>query len=276
MALLKLYKPTTPSRRKTSVVNYREVITTNEPTKSLTTRKKTSAGRNNRGKITIRHRGGGSRKILRLVNFKRNFEEGIKVLTVEYDPNRTAFISLVVDLKSGEKNYVLYSEGMKVGETFTKGSEIKEGNQILIKDAPIGTAVSQIEINPGQGAKIVRSAGTSAKVTAKEGKYVTLKLPSGELRKILGECTAVVGRIGNHVHELVRLGKAGRVRHKGFRPTVRGKVMNPVDHPHGGGEARNPIGMKYAKTPWGKHAHGVRTRNKRKVSGKFIVQRRKK
>ena len=258
------------------MVDYSKVLTTDKPQKNLLFRKKTSAGRNSRGKITVRHRGGGARKRVRVINLKRDFPEGARVVSIEYDPNRSAFICLVVDLRTGNKHYVLHSKSLQKGSVIKSSTEITAGNTVKLKYIPVGTVVSQIELNPGQGAKMVRSAGTYATVMAKAEGLVTLKLPSGEARKFNGECTCVIDRIGNEVNELVRIGKAGRQRHKGIRPTVRGKVMNPVDHPHGGGEARNSIGMKYPKTPWGKHALGVKTRNKKKSSNKFIVSRRKK
>jgi large subunit ribosomal protein L2 len=274
MSSLKLYKPTTPSRRFSSVIDYSSILTTDKPYKKLLTRKKTSAGRS-QGKITVRHRGGGARQLLREIDYKRNFPDGFKVTTVEYDSGRTAFICLVSCLKTGVKKYIIHTNKMEVGKTYQTSNEALEGNQIKLSDVPVGTAVSQIEINPGKGATVVRSAGTYAIVTAKEERYVTVKLPSGEIRKFLAECKAVVSRVGNTAHSLVRIGKAGRVRHMGFRPTVRGKVMNPVDHPHGGGEGRNPIGMKYPKTPWGKHALGVKTRQPKKASNRLIIARRK-
>jgi len=275
MSQVKVYKPTSPSRRKTSVIDYNKVLTGHAPEKSLLIRKKNASGRNNRGVITVRHKGGGARTLVRKVDFKRNFPDGFKVKTIEYDPNRTAFISLVIDLKTGVKSYVLYTKGMKVDETYLP-NQLQDGNTITLSSAPVGSFVSQIEINPGAGAKMVRSAGTYAIVTAKEDKYVTLKLPSGEIRKFLGTSKCVVNRVANEAHGLVRVGKAGRKRHMGVRPTVRGKVMNPVDHPHGGGEASNSIGMAYPKTPWGKHALGVRTRDPKKFSNKVIVSRRPK
>ena len=245
--------------------------------KKLTTGKKINAGRNNSGKITVRHRGAsGIRKVLRDITFKRSFKKGFKVLTIEYDPNRTGFISLVIDLENGEKKYILHTKDLVVGKTYNLSKDFEDGADYELKDIPVGSFVCQIELNPNQGAKIIRSAGSYAQVTAQEGRYTTLKLPSGEIRKFLSECSCVLGRIGNQSHELVRIGKAGRVRKKGFRPTVRGKVMNPVDHPHGGGEARNPIGLTSPKTPWGKIALGVKTRDKKKASGKFIIQRRNK
>jgi large subunit ribosomal protein L2 len=274
MSRVKVYKPTTPARRKTSVINYREVLTGDKPYKKLLKRVTKTAGRNSRGKITVRHRGGGNRKLVRQVNFKRDFPKGFKVLTIEYDPTRTAFISLVSDLRTGDKHYVLYTKGMKVGDKYNVSHNLGEGDLVKLSEAPLGAQVCQIELQPGQGAKIVRSAGNYAQVTAKEEDYVTLKLPSGEVRRFLGDCSCVIGRIGNEANELVRIGKAGRVRNKGRRPQVRGKVMNPVDHPHGGGEARNPIGLKSPKTKWGKIALGVKTRNKKKASGRLIVKRR--
>lgn len=276
MSQIKLYKPTTNGRRLSSVIDYASILTTDEPYKKLLVRKVKVSGRNNTGSITVRHQGGGFRKLVRIVDFKRNFPNGCKVLTIEYDPNRSAFISLVSDLKTGQKAYVLYVKGTKVGDILNSNQEIVEGNSLPLSAIPVGTMVSQVELRPGQGAKIARAAGNYAIVTANEGNLVTLKLPSGEVRKFLGNCRCVVGRIGNDAHNLVRIGKAGRQRHKGIRPTVRGKVMNPVDHPHGGGTGRNPIGMAYPKTPWGKYALGVKTRKPNQPSDKFIVSRRKK
>jgi large subunit ribosomal protein L2 len=276
MSILKKYKPTTAARRKTSVIDYSKILTGDKPTKSLIFHKKNSAGRNAHGRITVRHRGGGYRKQVRIIDFKKNFSEGFKINTIEYDPNRTAFISLVTDLKTGIKSYILYSKGMEAGKKYNTSDEILEGNTIPLIDAPVGSQVSQIELNPNGGAKIVRSAGTYATVTAKDGAYVTLKLPSGEVRRFLSTCKCTLARVSNDAHGLVRIGKAGRIRHMGRRPQVRGKVMNPVDHPHGGGEARNSIGMKYPKTPWGKHAIGVKTRNKKLGSSRLIVSRRPK
>jgi len=276
MSLLKRYKPTTPARRHSSVINFKEIVTTSKPYSKLIIRKKNMAGRNNTGKITVRHRGGGYKNMVRQIDFKRNFPDGFKVISIEYDPGRTSFICLVSDLATGVKKYILHSKGLEVGQKYDTDDEIKDGNQIAIGGVPIGTFISQIEINPGGGAKMVRSAGNYAIVTAHDGKYTTVKLPSGEIRKILGTCNCVLNRIGKEVHNQVRYGKAGRIRHMGFRPTVRGKVMNPVDHPHGGGEARNSIGMKYPKTPWGKHALGVKTRDPKKASSRVIVSRRAK
>lgn len=277
MSHLKEYKPTTPARRKTSVINYKEILTTDKPYKKLTVGKKVNAGRNNSGKITVRHKGAsGIRKVLRKITFKRDFTKGFKVLTIEYDPNRSSFISLVVDLFNGEKKYILHTKDLIVGKTYNLSKDFEEGADYKLKDIPVGSFICQIELNPNQGAKIIRSAGSFAQVTAQEDKYTTLRLPSGEVRKFLAECKCVLGRIGNQAHELVRIGKAGRKRKMGVRPTVRGKVMNPVDHPHGGGEARNPIGLTSPKTPWGKIALGVRTRKKKKASNKFIIKRRNK
>jgi large subunit ribosomal protein L2 len=276
MSRVKLYKPTTASRRKTSVIAYSEILTKGvRPTKNLLVRKARTAGRNNTGKITVRHHGGGYKKLIRKVDFQRVYKNGFKVNTVEYDPTRSAFVCLVTDLASGDKSYVLHTKGMKVGDVLNTNKEIVEGNTLPLNIIPVGTEVSQVEINPGKGAQMIRSAGNYAVVTAREETYVTLKLPSGEVRKVLGTSFCVVGRVGNEANNLVRYGKAGRMRKMGVRPTVRGKVMNPVDHPHGGGEARNSIGHKYPKTPWGKHATGVKTRDKRKGSGKLIIMRRK-
>jgi len=276
MSQVKVYKPTTASRRKSSVVNYAKVLTVSEPYKKLVEGIRKKAGRNNSGKITVRHRGSGVKRLLRKITTKHVFEQGFKVETIEYDPNRTAFVCLVVDIKTGTRHYVLHTSGMEVGGVYGHNTELFDGNRLALGKMPVGTLVSQIELQPGQGAKIVRSAGVYATVTARDGNYVTLKLPSGEIRKFLAACVGVVNKVGNESHGLVRIGKAGRVRHKGFRHTVRGKVMNPVDHPHGGGEARNSIGMKYPKTPTGKHAIGIRTRNKKKISSKLIIKRRAK
>jgi len=275
MSTIKVYKPTTNARRHTSVIDYKKSLTPGvRPTKSLLLRKKMMAGRSG-GKIAVRHQGGGARKMIRQIDFKRDFPIGFKVVTVEYDPTRTAFVCLVTCLKSGNKKYILHTKGLEVGQKVQQETNLADGNQVKLGDIPVGTHVSQIELHPGSGAKVVRSAGAYATVTAKDGLYVTLKLPSSEIRKFLAICTCVVNRVGNEAHGLVRLGKAGRVRNMGVRPSVRGKVMNPVDHPHGGGEARNSIGMKYPKTPWGKHATGVRTRTVKKASSRLIVSRRK-
>jgi len=276
MSKLKKYKPHNPGLRKTSVIDYNSILTGHKPYKKLIKSGKNFAGRNSSGKITVRHRGGGKRKLIRQVDFKRNFEKGFKVISIEYDPNRTAFVSLVIDLASGDKKYVLFNENFQPGKVFKPSKDFIEGNSYLLHQLPVGSLVSEIEIRPKQGAKMVRSAGSYAQVTAQEGKYTTLKMPSSEIRKVLSQCACVLGKIGNSAHELVRWGKAGRIRNKGIKPTVRGKVMNPVDHPHGGGEARNPIGMSHPKTPWGKHALGVRTRKKKKDTNQLILKRRNK
>jgi large subunit ribosomal protein L2 len=271
---VKIYKPTTPGRRKTSVIDY-SILTTKTPYKKLLVRKQVRAGRNRKGQIMVRHQGGSKiRKLVRQINFKKHFPIGFKVTSIEYSPGRTALISLVVDLHTGTKHYVLYTRGMEVGQVYGANKDIVEGNVLQLMDVPTGSDVSQLEMNPGQGASLCRSAGNYAIVTAKDDKFVTVKLPSGEIRKFLGTCSCVYGRIGNEAHEFVRIGKAGRKRNMGVRPTVRGKVMNPVDHPHGGGEARNPIGLKRPKTPTGKPALGVRTRDRKKPSNKFILKRR--
>jgi large subunit ribosomal protein L2 len=276
MSIIKVYKPTTASRRKTSVIDYRKSLTGDKPHKKLVKRIKSNAGRNETGKITVRHRGGGARRKIRVIDFAHIFSKGAKVLTVEYDPIRTAFISLVVDLKTGKKHYILNTQSVKKGDIIQQNnSDISSGNKIRLALAPVGSFVSQIELKPGGGATLVRSAGTYAIITAKDEGYVTVKLPSGEIRKFLENCLCIVSRVSNESHELVRIGKAGRKRHMGVRPTVRGKVMNPVDHPHGGGEARNSIGMPYPKTPWGKHALGVPTRKKKNKSSRLILKKRK-
>lgn len=276
MSQLLLYKPTTASRRKSSVIDYKKVLSKNvTPQKSLMIRKKNAAGRNHHGKITVRHQGGGARSKIRIIDFKRNSVAGYKVLTIEYDPNRNSFICLATNLDNGKKTYILAHKDVKEGDLLKNDGTIGEGNRILLAKLPVGTAVSQVEIYPGKGAQIVRGAGAYATVTATDDKYVSLKLPSGEVRKFLTTCTAIIGRISNENYKNIRWGKAGRMRHMGIRPTVRGKVMNPVDHPHGGGEGSNPIGLKNPKTKWGKIAYGVKTRDKKKPSSQFIVKRRK-
>jgi large subunit ribosomal protein L2 len=276
MSNLKLYKPTTPARRKTSVINYKNILTKDKPYKKLLLAKSKSGGRNNSGKITVRHIGGGYRKLVRVITYKHNFTQGYKVQSIEYDPNRTAFICLIIDLATAKKHYILHTKGLEAGKIYRPSNDFIEGNRYDLQALPVGSFVSQVELQPNQGAKLVRSAGNYAQVTAQEEKYTTLLLPSGEVRKFLNNCKCVLGRIGNESFELVRVGKAGRNVHKGIRPTVRGKVMNPADHPHGGGEARNPIGLKRPKTPWGKPALGARTRDKKKASSKFIIKRRNK
>jgi large subunit ribosomal protein L2 len=274
MSTIKVYKPTTAARRKTSVIDYSKILTGDKPYKNLIVRKARSGGRNDRGVITTRHIGGGAKKMVRLVNFKNNFSKGFKVNTIEYCPGRTAFICLVTDLHDGKKHYILHTKGMTAGRTYGTTEDIEPGAQKKLGDLPPATQVCQVEINPGQGSKMIKSAGNYGTIIGKDGDYVSIKLPSGEIRRFQAKCLCVVGQMGNDAHGLVRLGLAGRNRHLGVRPTVRGKVMNPVDHPHGGGEARNSIGMKYPKTPWGKHANGVKTRDKKKPSGKFIISRR--
>ncbi len=277
---VKLYKPTTPGRRFASVINYAELLQKDEKTpKGLIISKGKQAGRNNTGKITVRHQGGGAKKKLRVVDFSRVDRKDIPgmVKTIEYDPTRTAFISLIA-YKDGVKRFILTPQGIKVGATvmFSEKAEIHPGNRLPMSAIPIGTDVHDVELIPGHGGKIARSAGSSLLLQNVENGYALLKMPSGEIRKVRETCTATVGRISNQDWMNVRIGKAGRKRHMGWRPQVRGKVMNPVDHPHGGGEGSNSIGMKYPKTPWGRHAMGVRTRDKKKPSGKFIVKRRQK
>jgi len=269
------FKPTTPSRR-TMVVSTYEEITTNKPERSLLTTLKKYSGRNSYGRITVRHRGGGNRRKYRLIDFKRNtVDAAATVLTIEYDPNRTANIALV-QYEDGAKAYVLAPEGMKVGDVIYSGaaSDIKVGNCLPLENIPTGTYIHNIELHPGKGAQMVRSAGASAQLMAKENGYAQVRLPSGEVRMVSLRCKATIGSVGNHDHENIRLGKAGKTRHMGIRPTVRGSVMNPCDHPHGGGEGRAPIGRSGPVTPWGKPALGYKTRKKKNKSDKFIVRRR--
>jgi large subunit ribosomal protein L2 len=253
-----------------------EEITTSKPEKSLLVSLKKHAGRNSQGKITVRHRGGGSRRQYRLVDFKRN-KDGIPavVKSIEYDPNRTANIALVW-YADGEKSYILAPAGLKVGQKIMSGSdaEIHVGNCLPMKDIPVGTQIHNIELYPGKGGQFVRAAGNSAQLMAKEGKYATLRMPSGEMRMVPIICRATIGQVGNQDHELINIGKAGRKRHMGFRPTVRGSVMNPNDHPHGGGEGKTGIGRPGPSTPWGKPALGLKTRKKHKKSNKLIIRRR--
>ncbi|MFA5527921.1 MAG: 50S ribosomal protein L2 [Peptostreptococcales bacterium] len=274
---IRKYKPVTPGLRGMSVATFEE-ITTNEPEKSLLSTLKKNAGRNARGKITVRHRGGGQRRKYRIIDFKRK-KDGIpaRVATIEYDPNRSAYISLLV-YADGEKRYIVAPEGLKVGDVIYSGEgiDIKTGNALPLKAIPVGTIIHNIELKPGKGAQMVRSAGNSAQLMAKEGKLATLRLPSGEVRKVSLECRATIGEVGNGEHANINIGKAGRKRHMGFRPTVRGSVMNPNDHPHGGGEGRAPIGRPSPVTPWGKPALGYKTRKKKKDSNKYIVKRRDK
>lgn len=272
---IKTYNPYTPSRRNMTGSDFAE-ITKDTPEKSLLVSLQKNSGRNNQGKITVRHRGGGSRRKYRLVDFKRN-KEGIpaKVIGIEYDPNRTANIALIC-YADGEKSYILAPAGLTDGMTVMNGagSEVKVGNCLPISEIPVGTQIHNIELYPGKGGQLVRSAGNAAQLMAKEGKYVTLRLPSGEMRMVLGNCRATIGVVGNGDHNLINIGKAGRKRNMGIRPTVRGSVMNPNDHPHGGGEGRSPIGRSGPVTPWGKPALGLKTRKKNKKSNKLIIRRR--
>jgi len=273
---IKTYNPYTPSRRNMTGSDFSE-ITKSTPEKSLVVSLNKNAGRNNQGKITVRHRGGGNRRKYRLVDFKRNSKDGIpaKVLGIEYDPNRTANIALIC-YADGEKSYILAPEGLKVGMTVMNGAtaEVRIGNCLPLSEIPVGAQIHNIELYPGKGGQLVRSAGNSAQLMAKEGKYATLRLPSGEMRMVPIVCRATIGVVGNADHNLVNIGKAGRKRHMGIRPTVRGSVMNPNDHPHGGGEGRAPIGRPGPSTPWGKPALGLKTRKKKKASNKLIVRRR--
>ena len=272
---IKKYKPTTPGRRGMSSLTFEE-ITTNKPEKSLVVSLKSKGGRNNNGRITTRHQGGGHKRSYRLIDFKRN-KDGIpaKVATIEYDPNRSANIALL-HYVDGEKRYILAPKGLTVGMQVVSGkdADIKVGNCLEMKDMPEGTFIHNVELKPGKGGQLARSAGCSAQILGIEDKYVTVRLSSGEVRKILSNCRATVGVVGNEDHSLVNIGKAGRNRWKGVRPTVRGSVMNPNDHPHGGGEGRTPIGRKSPMTPWGKKAMGVKTRKTKKASDKLIVRRR--
>jgi ribosomal protein L2 len=268
------YKPTTPGRRKMSTL-VNEEITKSTPEKSLVVTIKKNGGRNNQGKITVRHQGGGVKKKYRIVDFKRNkVNVPGTVASIEYDPNRTANIALI-NYSDGEKKYIIAPKGLKVGmEVMSgEGADIKVGNALPLMSIPVGTTVHNIELRPGKGGELARSAGSSAQILGREGKYVMIRLTSGEQRLVLGTCMATIGEVGNEDSSLVKIGKAGRKRHMGIRPTVRGSVMNPNDHPHGGGEGRAPIGRKAPVTPWGKPALGYKTR-KKKQSDKFIVRRR--
>ena len=271
---IKTYKPTTPGRRKMSTL-VNEEITKSTPEKSLLTTIKKNSGRNNQGKITVRHQGGGAKRKYRIIDFRRNkLEVPGTVASIEYDPNRTANIALI-NYADGEKRYILAPKGLEVGMKVEAGAnaDIKVGNALPIMSIPVGTMIHNIELRPGKGGELARSAGTSAQILGREGKYVMIRLSSGEQRQVLGTCMATIGEVGNEDASLVRLGKAGRKRHMGIRPTVRGSVMNPNDHPHGGGEGRAPVGRKAPMTPWGKPALGLKTR-KKKQSDKFIVRRR--
>lgn len=272
MAIRK-FRPTTPSRRNMTMSDFKEV-TTDKPLKSLLVSTKRSGGRNNQGKITVRHRGGGAKQAYRLIDFKRNKDNiPAKVSTIEYDPNRSAYIALVC-YADGEKRYIIAPVGLKVGDVIISGSDsdIKTGNTLPILNIPIGSTIHNVELQVGKGAQLVRSAGSSAQLMAKEGDYAQVKLPSGEVRYIRIKCRATLGTVSNVTHDIVNIGKAGRKRHLGFRPTVRGSVMNPNDHPHGGGEGKSPIGHASPMTPWGKPALGYKTRKTKKYSDKFIVK----
>ena len=268
------YKPTTPGRRKMSAL-VNEEITTSTPEKNLTVTMKKNGGRNNQGKITVRHQGGGVKRRYRIIDFKRNkLNVPGSVASIEYDPNRTANIALI-NYADGEKRYIIAPKGLEVGATIEAGenTDIKVGNALPIMNIPVGTMIHNIELRPGKGGELARSAGTAAQILGRENNYVMIRLSSGEQRKVLGTCMATVGEVGNEDSSLVKVGKAGRKRHMGIRPTVRGSVMNPNDHPHGGGEGRAPVGRKAPVTPWGKPALGLKTR-KKKQSDKFIVRRR--
>lgn len=272
---IKSYKPTTPSRRHMTVTDYSELSKV-APEKSLLEPLKKHSGRNNMGRITVRHRGGGNRNKYRVIDFKRNkVDMNAKVLTLEYDPNRSAYIALV-QYEDGEKRYIVAPHGLKVGDVVCSGTnaDIKPGNALPMSSIPVGTFIHNIEMYPGKGAQLVRSAGNTAQLMAKEGDYALVRLPSGELRKVPVVCFATVGQVSNIDHENVKIGKAGKTRHLGIRPTVRGSVMNPNDHPHGGGEGKSPVGRPGPVTPWGKPALGYKTRKKHNRSDKYIVRRR--
>ena len=273
MAIIKS-NPTSAGRRFYSKLSTEE-LTKKEPEKSLLAVKKKHAGRNAQGKVTVRHQGGGNRQKYRIIDFKRNKDNiPAKVVAIEYDPNRTAYIALL-SYKDGEKRYIIAPVGLRVGDVLMSGSgvEIRVGNNLPLSDIPVGSLIHNIELEPKKGGQLARSAGAETQLVAKEGKYATIKLPSGEMRKVLLTCRATIGTVGNLDHELVHLGKAGRKRHMGVRPTVRGVVMNPNDHPHGGGEGKSPVGMKSPMTPWGKPALGLKTRKKKNKSNRLMVKR---
>ena len=273
MATVK-YKPTTPSRRNMQAPSFEEV-TKFSPEKSLITKKKKTAGRNSYGRITVRHHGGGNKQKYRIMDFKRQGTDPAKVIGVEYDPNRTAYIALLED-ESGKKSYIIAPVGLKDGDVVYSGAsaDIKPGNCLPISAIPVGTFIHNVELYPGKGAQLVRSAGAAAQLMAKENGVAQIRLPSGEVRIVRLDCKATIGQVGNIEHETVKLGKAGKTRHLGIRPTVRGSVMNPVDHPHGGGEGKSPVGHPGPVTPWGKPALGYKTRNSKARTNKFIVKRR--
>ncbi|AIG24592.1 50S ribosomal protein L2 [Brevibacillus sp. 7WMA2] len=274
---IKKFKPTSPSRRHMTVSTFEE-ITTSTPEKSLLQPLNKKAGRNNQGKITVRHQGGGHKRKYRVIDFKRN-KDGIvgRVATIEYDPNRSANIALI-NYVDGEKRYIIAPHGLKVGDEIVSGADadIKTGNCLPLVNIPVGTTIHNIELKPGKGAQLVRAAGTSAQLLGRDGEFVIVRLGSGETRRIHNVCRATIGQVGNLDHELINIGKAGRKRWLGVRPTVRGSVMNPNDHPHGGGEGRAPIGRKAPVTPWGKPALGLKTRKKKNKNDKYIIRRRKK
>jgi large subunit ribosomal protein L2 len=274
---IKKFKPTSPGRRQMTVSTFEE-ITTSTPEKSLLAPLNKKAGRNNQGKITVRHQGGGHKRKYRIIDFKRN-KDGIvgRVATIEYDPNRSANIALI-NYVDGEKRYIIAPLGLKVGDEIISGPEadIKVGNALPLENIPVGTTIHNIELKPGKGGQLVRAAGASAQLLGRDGDFVIVRLSSGEIRRIHNTCRATIGQVGNLDHELINIGKAGRSRWLGIRPTVRGSVMNPNDHPHGGGEGRAPIGRKAPVTPWGKPALGLKTRKKRNKSDQYIIRRRKK
>ncbi len=272
---IKLYKPTSNARRNMSTTDYSELSKV-APERSLLVSLKKNSGRNSYGRITVRHRGGGQRRKYRVIDFKRDkFDIPAQVASVEYDPNRSAFIALL-QYEDGEKRYILQPAGLKVGDTVVAGTDadIKPGNALPLTNIPVGTVVHNVELYPGRGGQLARAAGNSAQLMAKEGVYALLRLPSGELRNVPVNCMATIGQVGNVDHENVKVGKAGRKRHMGWRPTVRGSVMNPCDHPHGGGEGKAPIGRSGPVTPWGKPALGYKTRKTKKTSDKLIIKRR--
>ena len=271
---VKQYKPTTPSRRNMTSPSFAEV-TKFTPEKSLITTKKKNAGRNSYGKITVRHHGGGNKQKYRVIDFKRNVDETAKVIGVEYDPNRTSYIALIEN-EAGKKSYIIAPAGLTDGDVVAAGAnaDIKPGNVLPISAIPVGTVIHNIELYPGKGAQLVRSAGAFAQLMAKENGSAQIRLPSGEVRIVRLDCKATIGQVGNLEHENIKLGKAGKTRHRGIRPTVRGSVMNPCDHPHGGGEGKSPVGRPGPVTPWGKPALGYKTRNKKARTNKFIIKRR--
>ena len=274
---VKKFRPTSPALRHMTVASFDE-ITAKKPEKSLTSTLKKQAGRNNHGRITVRHQGGGCKRLYRLIDFKRNKDDiPAKVASIEYDPNRTAYIALL-NYVDGEKRYIIAPNKLKVGDVVVSGvdADIKIGNALKLRHIPVGTTIHNIEMKSGKGAQLVRTAGASAQLMARDDKYAQIRMPSGEVRKIHVECKATIGQVGNLEHENITIGKAGRKRHMGFRPTVRGVVMNPCDHPHGGGEGRSPVGRKHPVTPWGKPAHGAKTRKKKNPSNKMIVRARSK